>query len=201
MKTLIATIQGQDVFQNEDLTFSYMGRADVDADGSPRAYAPTKSGLPTLDYLINAEDGDRWCGIVTDDDGYPVTQGERDPAPGYYISTTTLQHKQYDTSNPARYVDSESVPYVVINRAIAKVCKGVVLGSRCTIKDTISGILVEAVVADTGPARKLGEISIRAASLLGIDPSAKSGGSSEVRFLYSFYPNQQADGYQLQPLT
>jgi hypothetical protein len=201
MKILLATILGQDIYQNEDLTFSYMGRAEVDADGSPRAYAPSNSGLPTLDSLLNAKDGNLWCGIVTDSDGYPIVQSQSDPAPGYYVSTTSLQHQEYPKEDPRRYVDSENVPYAVINGAIARKCRGIVLGSRCTIQDTDTGQTIETVVADTGPSKKLGEMSIKSAALLGLDSSAKTGGSSSDRFLYSFFPNQPADGYQLQSLT
>ena len=201
MSTLLATINGQDIVQNDDLTFSYMGRADVDADGSPRAYAPSNSGLPTLDSLINAKDGDRWCGIVTDSDGYPIVQSQSDPAPGYYVSTTSLQHQEYPKEDPRRYVDSENVPYAVINGAIARRCRGIILGSRCTIQDTESGKTIETVVADTGPSEKLGEMSIKAAALLGLDSSAKTGGSSSDRFLYSFFPNQPAEGFPLQHLS
>ena len=201
MSTILATIGGQDIVQNDDLTFSYKGIADIDADGSPRAYAPTESCLPTLDDLLNAKDGDRWCGIVTDDDGLPIIQGPSDPAPGYYVSCTSLQHQEYPKENPRRYVDSENVPYAVINGLIARRCRGIVLGSRCTIQDMATGQTIEAVVADTGPSKKLGEMSIKAAELLGLNSSAKTGGSSSVRFLYSFFPNQSAEGFHLQSLS
>ena len=41
-------------------------------------------------------------------------QGPGDPAPGYYVSTTSLHDANLPVTDPRRYVDSEQVPYLAL---------------------------------------------------------------------------------------
>src|SRR5688572_6747027 len=71
-----------------DSVIVFKAKLSVDADGSPRAYGPANSGL---DNTANAGSTGNWWGVVTDNgnkNGTPVLQGEDDPNPGMYISTT-----------------------------------------------------------------------------------------------------------------
>lgn len=194
---VLATINSKPLVQSDDGSVTFIGEACVDADGSPRAYGPYGKGL---DHLENAGHAGNWWGVVTDQLGYPVLQGARDPAPGFYISTTSLQHREFPRTDPRRYVDSEKVPFFVVPGPVARAALGIVLGCRAEITHTVSGKSVAAVVADLGPASHLGEMSIAAARALGLNPDPKTGGSNNREFRYTFWPGQAAPGFELQPL-
>lgn len=147
----------------------------IDADGAPRAYAPSESGLSVLDHLANAGHPGNWWGLATDTgsrDGRPVIQGAGDPAPGYYVSTTALVDRAYPPASQRRYVDSSTVPYLAIPPELR--VAGVKLGdvARVSYRDQ----WCEAIVADIGPRGKVGEGSIALANALGINGSPKHGG-------------------------
>ncbi len=144
---------------------------NVDADGSPHAYAPEGGGPHGLDYLANAGNPGNWYGIVCYDGGHPVIQGPRDPAPGYYVSATALQDHSRAETDPLRYVDSEQIPYVSVPRDVGR---GVGLGDYAYVvrNNKSSG----AIVADVGPKGKFGEGSIALAQTLLIPSSPKNGG-------------------------
>jgi hypothetical protein len=154
----------------------------VDADGSPHAYAPAP--LIGLDYLANAGKPGNWWGIATDKSGKPYVQGASDPAPGYYVSTTSLQDASKAASDPARYVDSEKVPFVVIP---PKPKFDVVIGDFGYAFNTLNGKSSGFVVADIGPANQLGEASVAIAERLGINSDAKKGGEDKAVVVYVFF--------------
>jgi hypothetical protein len=86
----------------------------IDADGAYRAYHPANKGL---DFLANGGKPGNWWALVTENgkpSGTPVVQGPADPAPGFYISTTSLEDPAFGRKDPRRYVDSESIPYIVL---------------------------------------------------------------------------------------
>ena len=95
-------------------------------------------------------------------------------------------------TDPRRYVDAESVPFIVVPPLIARGVAGIVLGCRARITDTRSGLSVECVVADIGPSFKDGEASIAAAKALGINSDARSGGEDQPCFLYELWPGTPA---------
>jgi hypothetical protein len=194
---VLATIKGRPICQQDDGSISWVGEFAVDCDGSPRAYGPHGKGL---DYLENAGHTGNWWGIVTDELGYPVLQGGKDPEPGCYISTTSYQSRKYSLRDPRRYLDAEKVIYMVVPGQIAKAATGIVLGCRCEIIDTRTGHSVTGLVGDLGPATHLGEASMAAAAALGLNPDPRAGGSGDKAFKYTFWPGQAAEGYELQHL-
>lgn len=196
MKVLL-NIKGKPIVQQDDGSISFTGEFCVDADGSPNAYGPDGKGL---DFLANAGHPGSWWGIVTDELGYPVLQGESDPSPGHYISTTSYQRKEFHASDPRRYLDSEKVVYIVVPAPLARAAEGIVLGCKCEIIDTRTGASVEGVVGDLGPATHLGEASIAAARSLQINPDPKGGGCGDKSFRYTFWPGVAAKGFTLQHL-
>lgn len=143
----------------------------IDADGSPNAYGPNNSGL---DYTANAGRDGNWWGLATDGNKNPIVQGPGDPAPGKYVSTTAYANSAYPSGNPRRYVDSERVPYVAVPRALMQSI-GVKLGDFAQV--LYGGRSCWAIVADVGPAGKIGEGSMALARALGIDESPKRGGT------------------------
>src|SRR5579872_5891755 len=79
------------IFQMEGLPIVcfHAGMA-IDADGSPRAYHPDNTGL---DDLKHGGYPGNWWGVATSNElstGEPLLQNSSDPAPGNYVSTTSL---------------------------------------------------------------------------------------------------------------
>lgn len=148
----------------------------IDPQGAPKAYHP--DGRSGLDLLPNAGAPGDWFAIITDNgspSGNPIVQGPSDPAPGYYVSPTALQDPSKDRIDPRRYVDSSTVPYVVIpGRFSAE--SGVKLGDLAAVYFAQNEKLAFAVVADLGPSKKIGEGSIALAAALGLDSDPKTPG-------------------------
>jgi hypothetical protein len=143
----------------------------VDGDGCPRTYAPFGSALHGLDFLANAgRDGD-WFGLACVD-GVPVIQNDDDLAPGFYVSTTALCDRTKAETDPRRYVDSSTVPYVSVAGDL--VHEGVHLGDLCLVVHNY--IECGAIIADISPKHHYGEGSIALAEALGIPSSPKNGG-------------------------
>ena len=141
----------------------------VDADGSPHAYHPNGGGL---DALGNAGHFGNWYGLACSQMGIPYVQLADDPAPGFYVSTTALVDHARIASDPRRYVDSETVPYVVVPPELRN--RGVHLGDVAVV--SYGGRNCAAVVADVGPHGHYGEGSCALAKALGLDPSPRHGG-------------------------
>jgi hypothetical protein len=98
-------------FLEDQRAYFYEAGMMIDADGAYRAYHPDPG--KGLDYLGNAGRPGNWWALVTDNGkktGTPIVQGPDDPAPGYYISTTSLQDSSKKRTDPTQYVDAENVP-------------------------------------------------------------------------------------------
>jgi hypothetical protein len=171
----------------------------IDGDGangqsSLPVYAP--DGMKSLDYLRNAGGPGNWYGVVTDTgkaNGNPVVQKKGDPCPGAYVSATSYEFPGFSRGDPFRYVDANKVPYIVLPSHWRAEARGVVLGCKAQIEDTHTGNIIEAVVADFGPKAKLGEASIAAANPFGVPSSPKNGGTADLRFRYTFWPDVPAE--------
>lgn len=176
----------------------------IDADGangqsSAPVYAPVGYQPEPLDYLANAGGPGNWYGVVTNSNGVPVKQGDKDPMPGAYVSATSYKDPKLPRFDPRAYVDANAVVYIVLPSHWRMQAKGVVLGCRAEVLDTKTGKKVQAAVLDFGPKAKIGEASIACAREFGVDPSPKHGGTETKRFIYTFFPGIAADGFELQP--
>jgi hypothetical protein len=164
----IGTIDGCDIVERRH-------RRVAGQFGQPPCYAPESFPGRTLDVLANAGGPGNWFGVVTATgraDGTPVLQGTQDPCPGAYVSATSLHlpgpdGKPLRDSSPFKYVDSATVPFIVVPHMVVAGVQGVVLGCRVVVTNIVNGRHVEAVVADTGPSNKLGEISLACARAIG----------------------------------
>lgn len=109
---------------------------------------------------------------------------------------TTLRHM----GNP---IDAEAVPYIVVPPAVRNGVAGVVMGCRAVVVHTLTGATCEAVVADIGPRRKIGELSCECARRIGLDGNPNHGGTDKPVVRYTIWPDVPAvvDGitYPLQP--
>lgn len=169
--SVIGTIKGHEIILNNDGSIQFDAGANIDGDGSPKCYGPNNIGL---DFTANGGHPGNWWGVVTDNEGNPIIQGSNDPAPGYYVSTTSFQNIQFPLTDPRRYLDSSTVPFFVVPAVIINSVKPKVIGSKAQI--TYNGKTIDAIVGDSGPADSLGELSIAAALALGIPSSPKNGG-------------------------
>lgn len=159
----------------------------VDVDGCPNAYAPHGSGLRGRDLLQNALRDWRddwqsvvqglppphgWTGIVLGPDKQPIIQGPNDPAPGFYVSPTSLGDPKRREIDPRRYVDAWLIPYISIPPQLHDF--GVAIGDVALV--TYRDQSQAAIVADSGPRRRIGEGSCALARALGMHDSPIDGG-------------------------
>jgi hypothetical protein len=217
----IGTTQGSDIIEMDDGSVRFFAGATIDGDGAngqfgqPPCYAPASYRGPTLDVLQNAGEPGNWYGVVTDtgnQNGKPIVQKKTDPCPGAYISATSLHlfdknGKPLPDSSPFKYVDSATVPFIVVPPMIIEAVLGTVLGCRCLVTNSRTGKTTEAVVADIGPSNHLGEISVACAKAIGVSTGtthpANGGGASSPTIRYQLFPGIAAivNGvtYPLQP--
>jgi hypothetical protein len=194
----LAKIENVSVMQDGDGRVYWTSGAAVDADGSNGqhgnrfAYRADNLGL---DALANAGWPDRgWRNVLIDDgNGIP-----KDDEQGNWYSQTTYVWKGRPMAT--RYVDATMVPRVVVNPIVRQKAVGVVIGCRARV--TYANNSIDAVVADVSRAGDIGEISIRAAQLLGIPASPRYGGvPNDVMF--EMWPDRaaslQGENYELQP--
>jgi peptidoglycan hydrolase-like protein with peptidoglycan-binding domain len=165
----------------------------IDADGAYRAYKIRNQGL---DYDDNGKNpcapNGRWIGVVTDNAGRAIPQQATDPAPGYLISTTSLQDRTRLVTDPMRYVDSETIPYIVLPGGHLGRAS---LGDYAFVVNTQNGKMVHAIAADAGPKHRVGEASIAVArALLGeAQANPRRGGTERPIIRYVVFPGS-ADG-------
>ncbi|HWM24403.1 MAG TPA: hypothetical protein VNP98_06230 [Chthoniobacterales bacterium] len=203
----IGTIQGNEIIEQDDGSVTFAAGATIDGDGAsgqfggPPCYAPASYGGETLDILANAGSPGNWYGVVTDREGTPIVQGPGDPCPGAYVSATSLRlldenGKFLPASSPFAYVDSATVPFMVVPPMIIRGVAGIVMGCRCVVTNTANGRSVEGVVADGGPSDHLGEISVACAKAIGVPIGsrhpANGGGASSPTIVYHLYPGTPA---------
>ena len=200
--TTLAVVKGITVLQDDDGRVHWQSGAAVDADGAngqngkPFSYRKDDKGL---DALANAGyPNQSWRDVLVVENDRPKDDGN-----GNWYSMTTYAWKSRPVET--RYVDSTTVPYVVVNPHVRMKAKGVVIGckARVTYKSgKKKAKKIDAVVADVSGGNDIGELSIAAAEKLGIPSSPRHGGvNSGVTF--EFWPDQPAkvngEIYELKP--
>jgi hypothetical protein len=180
----------------EDGSNVFIGRFFVDADGSPKAYHPDNS--LALDYIRNAGTEGDWWGLATDAEncgrtGTPLLQGLFDPEPGYYVSMTSMYNRYLKwCGTPARFVNSEIIPFVALSPAIRKYDYRLNEGALALVVNLRNGRRSFALFADQAPPYGFGEGSIALAKRLGYNPSAKHGGTAKRENLFIVFNNTMA---------
>jgi hypothetical protein len=170
----------------------------IDADGCATAYHP-KGCPPGLDKLGNAGHPGNWWGLAKDPKGVPYVQKEPDPHPGFYFSTTALEHPDYPENDTRRYVPSDVFPFIVLpgKKTFLREHK-IKLGDLCMVANLQNGLpapgqeitqskAYPAIFADIGPPDHLGEASMALARALGINESPTKGGTNHG-ILYIVFP-------------
>lgn len=197
MSIELAEIKGVKVVQDADGRVYWSCGAAVDADGANGqngnlfAYRADNMGLD--DYANAGWPSGSWTDVLLDHgNGKPTDDGK-----GNWYSQTTYAWKGRPITT--RFVDATAVPYMVVNPIVRRKAVGVVIGCRGRL--TYKKKSIDVVVADVSGSHDIGEISIRAAHLLGIPDSPRNGGVAKgVDF--EFWPGSAAivDGeiYELQ---
>ncbi|TBC68721.1 hypothetical protein ELH30_31555 (plasmid) [Rhizobium ruizarguesonis] len=165
----------------------------IDADGAPKAYH--KDSSIALDFLANAGRPGNWWALVVNQNGEPVVQGDGDPAPGFYISKTSLENPGFEAADPRRYVDAATIPYVVLPGVRYQQFTqdgNIRLGDLGAAYNIATGKLSFTIFADTGPRTKLGEGSIALAQNLGLEGSPKAGGTDHRNIIFAVFPGSGA---------
>ncbi len=181
-RKLLHTIGGVRVYQDSPTGVIYFkSNMTLDDDGDPFCYSPGSRGR---DYLANAGHPGNWWGIVTDARGKPVLQKIGDPAPGYYVSTTSLTNPNREITDPLRYANAWTLPYVALPAQLFH--DHIRLGDLGTAmyKDRHSHF----IVADTAGRGRIGEGSPALAEALGLPKDPKGKGGLDDPFIgYTLY--------------
>jgi len=167
----------------------------LDADGCPKAYHPDDTGLDALANAGFPHQGWRSVLVVDPrDHSKPFVQTEG-PAKGFFVSKTSLLDPTLAETDPGKYVDAASIPYIVFPGAFHALTGtgtwgNVVMARALTGADHQSA----AIVADGGPTHApLGEISLKLAEALGgHNPNPRNGaGAPRGTFQYIVFPKSK----------
>lgn len=190
--------------EDDDLRVFFKADGDIDADGAngqngaPAGYKADNSGTEDLaNGGMKIKNGKVIC--LDSDNAIAILGADHQPKvfPGGIIASKTwYKHPGKADDDPAAYVDAETVPYIVVPPIIVRKTAGIVRG--CKARVTRGDKVVDCVVADLGPAKKIGELSIAAARVLGLNPSPRHGGTEQQELLYELWPGIAAPGFVLQ---
>jgi hypothetical protein len=159
---------------------AFIAGLSIDADGGRNAYRADDKGLDTIKNACNS----KGCfGLVTDRAGKPVRQAP--PRQDYFVTSTSLQDHTRPKTDPDRYVDSESVPYIALPiKPLREAAQRqdasfeLALGDLAVVVNRRNGKRAFAIYADNGPSKRIGEGSIALADALGIPSSPRRGGAA-----------------------
>lgn len=202
--TPLLTVGGVDVFW-DGVKLWFTADMDVDADGAngqfgyPVAYRLDDLGLDALRNAGFPYGG--WHNVLAaspTDHARPYVN-----VVGSCVSKTALDLLPAAPEHTAaKWVDSFSVPYIVLPPEVIRAVGPVVLGCACRVVHSGSGNGTDAVVADVGPTGRIGEASIAAAKACHVNPNPRTGGDNQRRYLYECFPGMAAQlngvQYQLQ---
>jgi len=189
--------EGTDLFRiNGSTAYTYKtSHVSLDADGSPRAYHPQDTGL---DYLANAGYPHKgWKSVLVVDPAHPdqpyIQPGG--PHQGYFVAKTSLADPALPATDPRKYVDSETIPYIVFPGAFYAISGTGGYGDLVFARKLGTALESAAIVADGGPAKApLGEMSLRLAIALGgHNPNPRNGhGAPGGTFQYLVFPRSRS---------
>lgn len=200
MTRQIALLESVVVNQDYDGRVHFTADMDIDADGANgqngkrAAYMVNNTGSEDLANGGMGMKNGKVIGISDwFDDIVILENGQPREFPGGIIaSKTAYRFKGIGHDTPEAYVDSETVPYIVVSPRIRNRASGIVLGCKARLTNLTNGAKVDAVVADIGPVAKIGEASIAAARAIGVNPNPRTGGEERRSILYELWPGVPA---------
>lgn len=152
----------------------------LDADGSPRAYHPDGNGIDANANAGYPHKG--WRSVLAlnpQDPTKPYVQTGGVYA-GYFVSKTSLRSHATPDTDPASYVNSEAIPYIVFPGAFYAIKGTGRYGDLVMARMVGTALESCAIVADGGPFKApLGEMSLAlAVALGGSNPNPRTGGGA-----------------------
>jgi hypothetical protein len=190
VSTLLKTIQGVQVYQEADKRVHYVADMSVDVDGAHHSYRLDNKRPPALDDIhasAGYPDGS-WENVLVPD---PVNRSKPFvDSQGFCVSMTSYWWEGFGKTDRRRWVDAETVPYMVLPGSIRNLCEGVVLGCKARVLRTTDGLTCEGVYADSSGSN-IGELSVCAAKVYGDQWNANNGDEAK-RYLYEFFPDKPA---------
>jgi len=179
----------------------------VDADGAPNAYHPDDLklncikgvGFKGLDCPANAGyPNQSWWPSALYPDPYNPTRAyiQQPPSPyaGFFVSQTSLFDGAKAKNDPARYVDSRTVPYLVFPGKFNSMSGTGLMGDFGYALNIMTGKASPFIVAEVGPPNaEFGEMSIALATELGgKDPNPRTGaGAPQGKTIYVVFPRSR----------
>lgn len=190
--------EGDQLYRDPSGAYTYATRhMALDADGSPRAYHP--DGDSGLDALANAgypHKGWRSVLVVDPTDGSKPYVQQSGPTKGFFVCKTSLYDHGSAATDPATYVNSEVVPYLVFPGNFHALKGTGTYGDLAIVRNLDNGKETFAIVADGGPSKApLGEVSLALAAALGgthLNPRTGSG-MPHGRFQYLVFPKSRSN--------
>lgn len=128
--------------------------------------------LDTVQNVLIIEHSNSWVSFIGDLDVDCDGSGGNPDHDPYFQPDTTLHFKD-------KALNAQEVPFIVVPPIVVRATKGIILGSQAYVTNLKTGVVIEAVVGDLGPTRKIGEGSPALAVLLGLSGNANYGGTSE----------------------
>jgi len=166
----------------------------IDADGAPNAYHPQDRGIDALANAGFPTGGWRSVLVVDPSNSSRPFVQKTGEFVGFFLSMTTLQDRGRAATDPARYVDARTVPYIVFPGRFFQMADTGRLGVLGMARNLSTGQTSPMIFADVGGTdHELGEVSIKLAENLGghdIDPRT-SRGAPRGPFAYVIFPGSE----------
>ncbi len=195
------------VFRDPDSkAIAFASQMQVNTDGAPDSYHPDDIGITHICNGVSVGQDCTWkpkclpefnqakaegfggptkiCffAMAADAHGVPIIQGDTDPKPGYFVSTTALKQPGEHIQTQQAQLDSNTIPFAVIPGTWHRSGKpGPKLGDLGVAYRRSNGKMAFFVVGDTGPSKKLGEGSVALHHALGNDPFMMRSGVRRAR--------------------
>lgn len=208
---------------------AFASQMQVNTDGAPDSYHPDDTGITHICNGVSVGPACAWkasclpefrqakaehfrgptkiCffAMATDSHGLPIIQGNADPKPGYFVSTTALHQPGENIRTPQAQLDSNTVSFAVIPGTWQTSGKpGPRLGDFGVAYRRSNGKSAFFVIGDTGPRNKLGEGSVALHQALGNDPFMLRFGVRRARkgigdrdVVYVVFPNSAQPNLRL----
>jgi len=102
------------------------------SSSSRTAYNPQHPGALINGKTWDHQDNTPWCGIaVNPTTKQPYLQGVSDPKPGFYVAKSALIDPTWKASDPRRYVDATTIPFLVLYKSIGAL--GIIQGDYAAV--------------------------------------------------------------------